>query len=280
MARCAANAYCTCASPCPVAGSSGDGRPVPPLHGLLDRVVAEQVGQVGEHVARRPSTLPPRQRRHRPARARAPASRTASQAARTAPPVMYVCRDADVDPALPTAVSAVAMVTRSHAQLGAGDLRLHGDQALADLGRGGVHQHRRLAADHLQPHPRGGVVVEALGEADVLDADRRSRRRARTPSPWVVLATPPGSSRGSSPDGRRRAARRRTRAQQLGHRRRAVDHLTGRHHRRRSRTALRTRSSTGSRPSAAASLSICDSYAKHACTAPKPRIAPHGGLLV
>ena len=32
--------------------------------------------------------------------------------------------------------------------------------------------------------------------------------------------------------------------------------------------------------SAAASLSICDSYAKQDCTAPKPRIAPVGGLLV
>jgi hypothetical protein len=33
-------------------------------------------------------------------------------------------------------------------------------------------------------------------------------------------------------------------------------------------------------PSAAASLSICASAAKHVCTAPKPRIAPHGGLFV
>jgi hypothetical protein len=32
--------------------------------------------------------------------------------------------------------------------------------------------------------------------------------------------------------------------------------------------------------SAAASLSICASVAKHVCTAPKPRIAPHGGLFV
>ena len=33
-------------------------------------------------------------------------------------------------------------------------------------------------------------------------------------------------------------------------------------------------------PSRSATLSIIDSYAKHACTAPNPRIAPHGGLLV
>ena len=44
--------------------------------------------------------------------------------------------------------------------------------------------------------------------------------------------------------------------------------------------AFRTRNSTGSRPSAAAHRSICDSHANPVCTAPNPRIAPHGGLLV
>ena len=47
-----------------------------------------------------------------------------------------------------------------------------------------------------------------------------------------------------------------------------------------SRSALRVRSAIGSIRSAAASLSICASYAKHDCTAPNPRIAPVGGLLV
>ena len=47
-----------------------------------------------------------------------------------------------------------------------------------------------------------------------------------------------------------------------------------------SEAALRLRSSTGSISSAAASLSICASWAKQVCTAPKPRIAPHGGLSV
>src|SRR6267143_5725349 len=46
------------------------------------------------------------------------------------------------------------------------------------------------------------------------------------------------------------------------------------------RSAFFSRSSTGSMSSAAASLSICDSYAKHDWTAPNPRIAPVGGLLV
>ncbi len=44
--------------------------------------------------------------------------------------------------------------------------------------------------------------------------------------------------------------------------------------------AFLSRSSTGSIPRARASLSICDSYPKAACTAPKPRMAPHGGLFV
>src|SRR6185503_12897766 len=47
-----------------------------------------------------------------------------------------------------------------------------------------------------------------------------------------------------------------------------------------STSAFFTRSATGSTPSAAASLSICASYAKHDCTAPNPRIAPVGGLFV
>src|SRR3712207_1800077 len=57
------------------------------------------------------------------------------------------------------------------ADLGAGDLLLDRDQPLADLRRRGVHGGDRLAADHLQTHARGRVVVEALGEADVLVGD-------------------------------------------------------------------------------------------------------------
>src|SRR5215211_4449844 len=45
-------------------------------------------------------------------------------------------------------------------------------------------------------------------------------------------------------------------------------------------SAFLSRSSTGSSSSAAASLSIWASAAKQLCTAPKPRIAPQGGLLV
>ena len=46
------------------------------------------------------------------------------------------------------------------------------------------------------------------------------------------------------------------------------------------RMALRSRISTGSSPHASASRSIWLSWAKHACTTPKPRIAPHGRWLV
>src|SRR5690606_32407799 len=57
-------------------------------------------------------------------------------------------------------------------QLGAHDLLLDGDQALPDLGGGGLHGGDRLAAGDLQPHPGGRVVVEALGEPDVLVGHR------------------------------------------------------------------------------------------------------------
>ena len=57
------------------------------------------------------------------------------------------------------------------AELVAGDLLLHGDEPLADLGRRGVDLHERLAADHREPDAGGRVVVEALRVADVLVAD-------------------------------------------------------------------------------------------------------------
>src|SRR5919201_531671 len=102
----------------------------------------------------------------------------------------------------------------------------------------------------------------------------------RTPSPRVVFPEPPGSrigSRGSSSgSGSPSAAHRR------------ITSATG------SlpvitwpvgitspdSSAFNNRSSIGSMSSAAASLSICASCAKQLCTAPNPRIAPHGGLFV
>src|SRR5439155_14373402 len=58
-----------------------------------------------------------------------------------------------------------------HAKLGARDLGLHGDQALADLGRGGVHLYARLSVFREQADPGGRVVLEAFGVADVLEPD-------------------------------------------------------------------------------------------------------------
>src|SRR6185437_7880563 len=84
-------------------------------------------------------------------------ARTASHAVLTAPPVTYDCREAEEDPAEP--------------ELRARDLGLDGDEPLAHLGGGGVHEHLRLVPGQLDPHPGRRVVVEALGEADVLDAD-------------------------------------------------------------------------------------------------------------
>ena len=101
-----------------------------------------------------------------------------------------------------------------------------------------------------------------------------------TPSPRVVLPVPPGrrtGSRGSSSGagGSSSAQRRMTSA-------------TGREPVMSwpvgsvspGLSAFRRRSSTGSMSSAAASLSICASCAKQPWTAPKPRIAPQGGLFV
>ena len=55
-----------------------------------------------------------------------------------------------------------------HAELGAADLLLDGHQPLADLDRRGVHGRGRLAGHDLEPHPGRRVVVEALGEGDVV----------------------------------------------------------------------------------------------------------------
>ena len=46
------------------------------------------------------------------------------------------------------------------------------------------------------------------------------------------------------------------------------------------RIAFSSRTATGDMPAASAILSIWPSCAKHACTTPKPRMAPQGGLFV
>ena len=129
-----------------------------------------------------------------------------------------------------------------------------------------------------RPHARGAVVVEALREADVLEADREAdaapdalaaRRVAGAAGQPERVARQLASGSGSS------AARRITSATGsepvIGW---PVGSVSP------GAIAFSSRSSTGSIPSATASLSICASPAKHVCTAPNPRIAPHGGLFV
>src|SRR5947208_756862 len=98
-----------------------------------------------------------------------------------------------------------------------------------------------------------------------------------TPSPRVVFPAPPGrriGSRGSSSAGGTGSSAQRRITSATG----SVPVISwpvG--SRSPGPSALRSRSSTGSMPSAAASLSICASCAKQLCTAPKPRLAPAEG---
>ena len=102
-----------------------------------------------------------------------------------------------------------------------------------------------------------------------------------TPSPRVVLPAPPGSRTDVARERLRlRRAQVACRPQHLGDGERAGHDLAGRQRARPGASAFSSRSSTGSMSSASASLSICASAAKQVWTAPKPRIAPHGGLLV
>ena len=119
-------------------------------------------------------------------------------------------REAEAEPAEPTvAVVCGASVTSSVAELGAGHLQQHRADALADLGRGAVHDRAAVGAQH---HAGRAEVVEALGEADVLVADgeadaapdalaaRRVARAARAAGadraasarPRAPAAPPPG----------------------------------------------------------------------------------------
>lgn len=121
------------------------------------------------------------------------------------------------------------------AQLGAGDLRVDGHTALSDLRHRRVHGDDGAAADGLQADPGGGVVVEALGEADVLDADGvadaahdalavRGVGQAAGQLPYV------GALAGL-PLALRRHRHRLDAAQEFGDRRRGVDGLSGGHER-------------------------------------------------
>src|SRR6266700_3605322 len=251
-ARCAANAYWTCAFPCPVRGSSAD-------VGRCRHVTVSSIGSASPCESIR--------------------ARTASHAARTAPPVTYVCRDADVEPAEPIDVSGGSSTTRSTPS--------------------SVRTIWLMTVTSPWPTSAAAVCTEASGSP--LISSRRTRATAkssnpsekptflmpmpypiprRTDSPCVAFDAPPGRSStsriASGKDGSDTECTRRSNSATgaaesttcpVG----IVDP---------SCSALRTRTSTGPSPHASARRSICDSYAKQACTAPNPRIAPHGGLFV
>ena len=102
----------------------------------------------------------------------------------------------------------------------------------------------------------------------------------RTPSPRVVFPAPPGSriaSRGSSSCSGTSSAAARLMTSFVGREPSTTCPVARRPP---GSSAFRSLSSTGSISSAAASLSICASAAKHVCTAPNPRMAPQGGLFV
>ena len=132
-----------------------------------------------------------------------------------------------------------------------------------------------------QPDAGGAVVVEALGEADVLEADREAGAAADALAARRVA----GAARQAE-----RVARQRLGAPAARARRRAritsavgsepVDPLAGRERVARAPARSAAAARPGRCPSAAASLSICASPAKQVWTAPNPRIAPHGGLFV
>ena len=209
--------------------SSGVGRAVVVLDGRLDGVVAEQrrpatrvgAGRVDD---RRPSIS---QRRPASSRGRATCARTclappARPSAPRRPSSRSGATPTSTRPSRP-AVSAGWHDTSSTPSTVAGDLLPAmvtkpwptSAAAVCTVDHGSP-------LDDRQPDARGRVVVEALGEHEVLEADRVARRRAGRPRRASVSDPPAGQARA----GRRAARRRRRRAaaragssMQLGHRR-------------------------------------------------------------
>ena len=99
-------------------------------------------------------------------------SRAARHASRTAPAAIQVMRDADDEPAEPTAAVPAGrerdVVGR---ELAARQLQDHVADPLAHLGRGAMQLGAPVRA---QADARRGVVVVALGVAEVLEPDREA----------------------------------------------------------------------------------------------------------
>ena len=245
------------------------GRPVPPLDGLLDDLVAEQLGQ-----RHRGCPRPPRPPCRRPAAGRARSGRAGCWTTAQRSLAYLLARGLDraagdvglpgrgrttrrCRPGCPWAAAMTCSTPSSVRTICCSTVT----RPWPTSAGGGVYRRGRLPAGDLEPDPGRRVVVEALGEARRSCRPPRSRRRAPRP--------------------RRGWCWRRRRAGRAGQARRprgaaaaaawpapgAAARPTGAGL---SMTcpvgasapwliALRQRSSTGSRPSAAASLSICAS---------------------
>ena len=204
-------------------------------------------------------------------------SRTARQAACTAPPDIHVWRLAEVDPAEPMPVVAGGASTTSSTPSTSRVICCARVTKPCPTSTAGAGDRGHAV---LEPAPRRRGVVEATRVHEVLDADgeadaapdavrdRRYGRRRRAARARAAVAGPP-AGRGAA----------RTGPDDLGDGRRARQHLAGDE-----RVAGLERVAEPYldrvHPERAASLSIWASWAKHACTAPKPLIAPQGGLLV
>ena len=206
-------------------------------------------------------------------------SSAARQASRTAPAAIHVIRDAEAEPAEPTdAVECGASATSSvpssvRATWSMTPTTPWPTSAAAEWTTAlpSARAARTRAAQ---------IVVEALRVADVLEPDRESDAAADALSLGRVAQPRPGGGAGhaGAPPARERGA-----PPRAGSPRRVGSEpvttcpvgSTSPGSR-----AFRRRSSTGSIPSSAARRSICASLAKHVWTAPKPRIAPQGGLFV
>ena len=201
-ARWAAKPSATTESPWPVSGSSGDRRAVAVDGGLLDRAVGERplgqpladarAGQL-DRAAGHPG-LPRRRRRPR-------------RADRRVGGEDHHLLDVE---------------------LGAGDLLEHRHQALADLGGGGVDLRDPALLGDQEAHAGRRVVVEPLGEGDVLEADRE----ADAPPGALAVGGVGDAARQLAQVDRRAAGQGRQRhgaqlLEQLAHGRGPVDDLPG-----------------------------------------------------
>ena len=142
------------------------------------------------------------------------------------------------------------------AELRARDLEDHVRDALPDLGGGAVDLGRAVVE---QAHARGAVVVEALGEADVLEADREADAAPDALAARRVAgaARAAGAGRAAAPRPRAARARRRARITSATGSEPVICWPVGSVSP--GASAFSSRSSTGSMPSSAASLSICAS---------------------